>query len=163
MAEAGGPYVRVGGREWSISRNTPLPVMTICRSHHFAPVRARYLGSGWPEHVIGVVDVNYQRLMRPRVGRLHLGISSQYDKLTRLVQVRGGAIDTNHAGTSFGGQGISHQARAVGNVPNVNGLERKDIRRLQQRRVNAHTAFVGDVRMRNRGAVDFGLQDAQSH
>jgi hypothetical protein len=74
--------------------------------------------------------------------RCHLGEGSQNDQIPRGVVVSRGSVDTNCATSARSLEGIRHEPRASSHVPNVNGLVRKDLGRIQEVCIDGDAAFV---------------------
>ncbi len=85
-----------------------------------------------------------------------------------MHQVRGRAVDADHAGVRLARDRVGGQARAVGDVDHVHLLARHEVRGLHEGRVDRDRAHVVKVRLSHRGAVDLGdhhgpLQRLESH
>src|SRR3954471_20523865 len=110
------------------------------------------------------VDVNDGRLPVPRldvVARLDEGRDD--DHVARTGVVRGRAVDADDARIGRRLQRVSLQPAAVGAVPDVNLLVRHDVARAHQRRVDGHGAFIVQVRLRDRGAVNLRFEEGPAH
>src|SRR6185369_5567028 len=60
-------------------------------------------------------------------------------------------------------QRVRHQPGALGRVPDVHRLERKDARELEQVTVDGDAAFISQVRVRDRRTVDLRLEHGEFH
>ena len=75
-----------------------------------------------------------------------------------LHMMSGCPIDANNARTRLGWRhDISHETVAIGHIPNVYLFVLKKLRSIENVFIDSDGAFVINIRVGNRGAVNFGF------
>ena len=73
------------------------------------------------------------------------------------------SVDRDLSASSRGGEGVCGESLSVGNVPDVDLLERHDSGRLHQGRVNFDASLIVDVGPSDSCSVDFAFEQSKLH
>src|SRR5579859_5445710 len=114
-------------------------------------------------HAVLGVEQHDHRMEPARLLRRELGVGDDDDVIARLNQAGGGAVDADGSGVAGSFDGVGLEPVAVVDVHHLHPLERHDPRRREQSGVDGDAAFVMQVGLGHRGAVQLRLAEGEEH
>src|SRR5688572_12613848 len=115
------------------------------------------------DDTVVLVHVDHLRLVGLGFLGGHLRVGDEDDDVVFVHQMCRRAVDPDYARTAFTGDGVRFEAGAVCDIHNGYELAGQNIGSIQQVQVHGDGTHVVQVRVRDSGAVDFGLEHCAIH
>ena len=113
--------------------------------------------------VVFAVHHDDGRLVRLRFFLREERVAHDDDRVARLDEARGRAVQAEDAGAALARDDVRLEARAALVVDDLHALVLEDAGRLHERAVDRDAAHVLEVRLRDFRGVDFGFQKVEDH